>query len=137
MDRFCPYGQATKQLWVKETCWFDPRYKPSVCYRADGEMPEHMTGARWTPSRFMPRWASRLLLEITEVRVQRVQDISEEDAQAEGCDGDCPIGYIPAYQEGPYSYHYAQVWHSLNAKRGYGWDLNPWVWAISFRRIEP
>ena len=86
------------------------------------------------PSIFMPRWASRITLEITEVRVQRVQEIGDEDAQAEGC----AMGY-----DGPYSFHqgfnfrggFMALWDSINAKRGFGWDANPWVWAISFKKV--
>jgi hypothetical protein len=92
---------------------------------------------RWRPSIHMPRWASRITLEITGIRVERVQEIGEEEARAEGCDGDCPIGYIPAYQRAPLAYHFAQLWDQINGKRpGCSWNDNPWVWAISFRRVE-
>jgi len=97
---------------------------------------------RWTPSIFMPRWASRLTLEITGVRVERVQEITEEDAIKEGA----PAGYIsayptifhkgqPNYTETPKDYRmgFQRLWNSLNAKRGYGWDTNPWVWVIEFK----
>lgn len=81
----------------------------------------------------MHRWASRITLEITNVRVQRLQEISEEDAKAEGCDGNCPVGYIPAHQASPCVYQFAQLWDQIN---GYGsWKRNPWVWAIAFKRV--
>lgn len=115
---------------------------------------------RWKPSIYMPRWACRLVLEVTAVRVERLQDISEADAIAEGvernCDGlaahpDCPpcraAGKCQA--EGEYidygwggdgfpaesaTASYGSLWDSLNAERGYGWKVNPYVWVISFRR---
>jgi hypothetical protein len=77
----------------------------------------------------MPRWASRLTLEVTGVRVERLQEISEADAIAEG---------IPAFKPSPSKIprlHYASLWDSLNAKRGFGWDKNPWVWVVEFKRV--
>jgi hypothetical protein len=104
----------------------------------------------WHPSIFMPRWASRITLEIMEVRVQRVQEISEEDAIAEGVEkhGEFPnITPWKNYQLSPGSpgcmnfsiarRSFNSLWDSINAKRGFGWDKNPWVWAITFRRIVP
>ncbi len=85
----------------------------------------------WKPSIFMPRWASRILLEVTDVRVERVQDIREEDARADcGKEKCCEAeghGAIVAFHG---------LWDSINAKRGFGWDVNPWVWVVEFKRIE-
>ena len=75
----------------------------------------------------MPRFASRITLEVTEVRVERLQEITEADAWAEG---------IAAHVVRPI-HDYAALWDSLNAKRGFGWDTNPWVWVVSFRRLTP
>jgi len=91
---------------------------------------------RWRGGRFMPRWASRITLEITDVRVERVQEISEDDVLAEGC-GLRPW-YLNAsgYPEGPRTAGFAELWDSINAKRGYPWEDNPWVWVVEFERVE-
>ena len=91
---------------------------------------------RWRPSIHMPRWASRLTLEITDVRVERVQSITDDDAWDEGC-ADFVGEPIDAGErwilprEAPRD-EYRRLWDKLNAKRGYGWDANPWVWALTF-----
>jgi hypothetical protein len=79
----------------------------------------------------MPRWASRITLEITAVRVERVQDITEEDAEAEGALS-C---YEPDEAEHPDGCvcQFRNLWDTINSKRGYGWDVNPWVWVVEFR----
>jgi len=136
----CPQGIPGDRLWVRET-WAAPGYldhrKPSdiedwnpILYRADGFIARQfevgwswhafMFG-RWRPSVFMPRWASRINLEIVNVRVERLQDISEEDAKAEGCKG------IKEFRA---------TWGRINAKRGYGWESNPYVWVIEFQVKE-
>lgn len=81
----------------------------------------------WRPSIFMPRWASRIQLEITNVRVERLQDISEEDAKAEGIHGEAGPGMTCANW-------FSILWDSINADK-HPWESNPWVWCISFRRI--
>jgi hypothetical protein len=93
---------------------------------------QHGGGDFWVPSIHMPRWASRITLEITKVRVERVQDISEGDARREGVEG------VPGTLPGEISYRdpFARLWSVINAKRGYGWDVNPWVWVLEFKRIE-
>lgn len=128
-----PYGLMGDRLWVRET-WYRERLSESdrVIYRAHADyMP-----VLWKPSISMPRWASRLLLEITEVKVQRLQDISFESVQAEGLNPlrDCPGIQSPLVEARQL---YATLWDSLNIKRGYGWAANPWVWAISFKAIAP
>nr|WP_262390046.1 hypothetical protein [Burkholderia arboris] len=91
-----------------------------------------------SPSIHMPRWASRITLEITGVRAERLQSISESDARAEGVTiadhhmrGYCAGSYRP-----PSIRAFHDLWDSLNAARGHGWDTNPWVWVVAFRRIE-
>ena len=127
----CPYGVPGDRLWVRET-WhhedascFDPKCgQPThIFYRVTEPYPESI---RWRPSIFMPRWASRITLEITDIRVQRVQEISPDDIVAEG---------IPKHLNA--DTEYIRLWDFLNAKRGLGWDKNPWVWAIAFRRVQP
>ena len=82
----------------------------------------------------MPRFVSRILLEITDVSCQQVQDISHEDSLAEGIDSDAPLNN---YGTGSvYTDTFAALWDSINKKRGYGWDKNPWVWKIEFTRID-
>lgn len=88
---------------------------------------------RWRPSIHMPRWASRILLEITKVRVERVQHISHQDSIAEGID--VVQGYAPRIKPttiGQLAFSY--LWNSIYAKRGFGWSVNPWVWVLEFKR---
>ncbi len=135
----CPYGQPADRLWVRE-CFAltgpELNDQPGFVYRATDPDWQIMEGFRWTPSIQMPRIASRITLEIVSVRVERVQDISEADALAEGCDGDCPIGYIPAHSAAPYGYHFAQLWDSIYGTTDYAWTANPWVWVVEFRRVQ-
>lgn len=99
-------------------------------------------GDRWKPSIHMPRWASRINLEVVSVRVESVQDITEEDAKAEGVDGGClNCGESSAEQscgcdrpEPNYRDAFSGLWDSINAKRGYDWASNPWVWVVEFKR---
>ena len=147
-----PYGQPGDRLWVRERCELttddcEPGCM-SVRYLADGEvrdigtgMPDSCPGlvdwinGRWSrPSIHMPRWASRITLEITGVRAERLQDISTEDAIAEGVSvhqnhHGKPRGSIYS----PVS-AYRDMWESINGDGS--WSANPWVWVISFRRIE-
>jgi hypothetical protein len=148
----CPYGIPGDRLWVRETAIITPKHwddmrtfthrdsegdKRWVQYLATSPSMDAAKdyGLKVSPSIFMPRWASRIALEITNVRVQRLQEISEEDAGAEGCGGNCPVGHIPHYLAAKNSYEFAQLWDSINAKRGFGWDTNPWVWAITFQKL--
>ena len=147
------------RLWVRET-WAAAAtrngVKPShlqesefIAHRATYTNDSHFV---WRPSIFMPRWASRITLEITEIRVERVQDIAAGGARAEG------VWDNLLYLNGPHKTsdylagmprkpedisrdevavaNYAMLWDDLNAKRGFGWKVNPWVWAITFRKIE-
>ena len=137
----CPYGQPGDRLWVRESFAHIYRDNSSperrsfedVAYMADGRGIDIGAYGSWKPSIHMPRWASRILLEITRVRVERLQDISEADCIAEGCKGG--HGSIPGYQ---YSAapreQYFSLWESINGDRS--WEANPWVWVIEFQRVQ-
>jgi hypothetical protein len=122
----CPYGQPGDRLWVRET-WSMSGNGPF--YRTDVRQPETVHYA-WKPSIFMPRWASRITLKITAVRAERLQDISEEDAIDEGCDGMNP----ESHHEWSAVDEYRNLWDSINSKT-HPWDTNPYVWVITFKRI--
>ena len=139
----CPYGGHGDQLWVREAwrvtksydsfdaakIWIASGGDMASCihYEADGAKP--IWAGRYRHARFMPRWASRITLEIESVSVERLHEISLKDAQAEApppCDTKRMFGsYVACYRE---------LWEEIN---GHGsWALNPWVWKISFRRMK-
>jgi hypothetical protein len=137
----CPHGTPGDRLWVRET-WAHERDgtgcpdDTGVLYRAtDPGWDDEGTGLRWRPSIFMPRIASRILLEITDVRVQRLQEISDEDARAEGIDlqGFRSLTEGIAGREHRIKFH--DLWEDIHGDGS--WNTNPWVWAITFRRLEP
>jgi hypothetical protein len=117
MLRLCKFGTPGDRLWVRET-FSDSE---PVFYRADGIAND--SDVRWKPSIFMPRELSRLTLEIVAVRVERVQEITDDDARAEGVD----IGLA--------RWGFVQLWDSINAARGHCWENNPWVWVVEFKRV--
>ena len=149
----CPYGQPGDRLWVRETfapegdagaCWyragipdwFAGKYRGwlDYPYKLDRviEPPEKMV---WKPSIFMPRWASRITLEVTGVRVERIQDISYEDCCRET---GAPLKWEGEGEE-PYPRQmkaiFRELWNSINLKRGYGWAVNPWCWVVEFKSV--
>jgi hypothetical protein len=133
-DMRCPYGQAGDLLWVRESHSFlleslSGGAAPVWCW-ADGNPPEGDYD-KIRPSIHMPRWASRLTLKITEVRVERLQSISSADAIAEGIAPSANVTTIDCATPDP-RLEYASLWDSLNFKRGFGWGLNPWVWVLTF-----
>lgn len=143
-DLPCPYGKPGDRLWVRETFYIDvpdddPSRLDSTYYRADGEccqqIPECQCGdvgkPKWRPSIFMPRWASRITLDITNVRVERLQDISEADAQAEGMDALATVAEIKDGQPHTYRTGFHILWDIINGKK-YPWESNPFVWVIEF-----
>ncbi len=137
----CPYGFIGDTLWVRETWWHNESIPGAngVAYRADGEMPRHMEGSRWRPSIFMPRWASRITLEITGIKVERVADISEDDAKAEGISTSvvdpCPRGEpFNAKNYGTARDAFADLWRIINGDAS--WESNPWCWCISFKKVD-
>ena len=163
----CPYGVPGDRLWVRETwtrewddvrnCWPDP---PRYLYRADGENVRHVDGGErspWCPSIHMPRGASRLTLEVTAVRAERLHAITAADVVAEGvqypvdaaghpwvrvsgkhppCDYLDPLASGAVYRPSDFlRAHFASLWDGLNHARA-PWASNPWVYVVGFRRIE-
>lgn len=153
MAERCPYGQPGNRLWVRETWayfggdeYLYQKEPGSVGYRAEHDGLASAPGGRWRPSIHMPRWASRLTLEVVSVRVERLQAISEEDARAEGVERH-PEPFTSGYRNyepepsfESVTYHptaresFASLWRSINGAES--WDANPWVWRIEFARVE-
>lgn len=135
----CPYGKPGDRLWVREkfqyvTDWTGIRTGNILYATTMSDKQGYGWGADtcvvWKPSIHMPRWASRITLEVVSVRVELVQDISEDDAKAEGvlpvhCNGGDGATHVGGFYF---------LWGEINEKRGYGWDTNPWVWVVEFRR---
>lgn len=154
----CPYGQPGDRLWVRETwgegchtvccnrpqisfeegphgeavpcgeyCCGNPDPEQHIAYRADGD---DDTITRWRPSIHMPRWASRILLEVVSVRVERLQDISGPDALEEGFNGGCGC---PTCETAAKPW-YRQLWEDINGPDS--WETNPYVWVVEFKVIK-
>jgi hypothetical protein len=155
LAEICPYGGPGDKLWLRECfCghWGTPpdgttgwrritsgRFKqrdgrmvnatednPVYCYYRATTPDVPFPHLRWKPNLHMPRCVCRLELQITDVRVERVRDISMADVLAEGC-------ILSTSKTEPLDYQ--NLWNALNEKRGYGWDKNPWVWVITFKRL--
>jgi hypothetical protein len=147
--RWCHYGVPGDRLWVRETFYCDDYRHPNIPpeertpewreqmlhFRADvpgGRFADAGYWAepgRWKPSIHMPRWASRITLEITSVRVERLQEITEEDALAEGVDSGGFTGPHPARAA------FVHLWSEINGAES--WHANPWVWVVAFKRVQP
>lgn len=137
---YCPHGSPGDRLWVREK--WAPTTDQWIIYAADSEMRSiasgevrgHVYQGPWRSPIHMPRRFARIWLEITDVRVERVQEITEEDAQAEGIEcatmdfnsGDRVAGHRRRFQ---------LTWDSLNAQKGFSWNTNCWVWVLTFRRV--
>ncbi|EEO8784796.1 hypothetical protein G6749_004028 [Salmonella enterica] len=140
----CPFGQPGDRVWVRETFRVHSRATDvaTLVYRASvrnswteqtHRVPvavcnKPATPEKWTPSIHMPRWASRITLEITDVRVERLNDIRECDAKAEGGQTECTLigdKYYPGFRS---------LWKSIYGEES--WAANPWVWVIEFKRVE-
>ena len=137
----CPYGKPGDRLWVRETWRIDGlstkcaleigrRHTDGLSFRADMYGDRSCDDCPWIPSIHMPRWASRITLEITTIRVERLQDISAEDCIAEGIstqlrehDATCDL-----------QSKYKALWQSIYGPGS--WDANPWVWVLEFKRVE-
>lgn len=141
---FTPHGKTGDRLWVRETfrifdssdecgCSESPCNCPangSPLYRANADCSEN----KWKPSIHMPRWASRILLEVVDVRVERLNEISEEDAMAEGWPKQHGDFDSPAPGNGGVFDWYRDLWEKINGEGS--WDKNPWVWVIEFKVIK-
>lgn len=140
----CPFGNVGDRIWVRETFnafWLDndviQEIKDGVSlaselcdYKVDySDSSKPAEG--WTPSIHMPRWASRILLEITDVRVERLHDMSEADAKAEGAS---PVTYKITPPEAVYRVGFGDIWRGIYGQEN--WLSNPWVWVIEFKRIK-
>ena len=138
----CPYGQAGDRLWVRETFRLPSRYDDAtpdelaaqvshseVRYLADGDVD---LNGKTRPAIFLRYGWHRIVLEVVSVRVERVQDISEEDAECEGVETATPQEATGAR----FRVAFRDLWNSINAKRGYGWHLNPWVWVVEFKHLK-
>ena len=146
----CPYGQVGDRLYLKESHkltkydfngerWIRAEYRFE--YRGDNcirhfkwddipqlqrkRLSKILTWGRWRSGRFMYKFLARIWLEITELRAERLQEITKMDAKAEG--SHFAPNYLDAFRD---------LWDSLNAKRGYSWEVNPWVWPIGFKVVQ-
>jgi hypothetical protein len=129
----CPYGHPGHRLWVREAFGLvvsdrDGPRPESIIFRADGN--EGWDG-KWRPSIHMPRWASRGLLEITALRVERLQEISEADALAEGARNWAAEQDTPVRDLDEARLQFRALWTDING--GESWDANPWVWVVEFK----
>jgi len=120
----CRHGVPGDRLWVRET--FRIGDMDSIFYRADEDWNNEDV---WRPSIFMPRWASRITLEVTRVRVEHLNDISEADVYAEGMTR-------PTFAIDTCFDEYRELWDKINGQRA-PWDSNPWVWVVEFKRVPP
>lgn len=155
--RRCSYGVSGDRLWVRETFQYQRAEDGlGLHYRADGarcgvseqylDDPDSEGAAlvradvvpdgRWKPSIHMPRWASRITLEVTGVRVERVQDIRDPGILAEGVlRGDSLVDRTGLTRGEDLCDQFRVLWDSINAKKGFGWEANPWVWVVEFKLI--
>ena len=137
----CPYGQPGALLWVRESWrvadgkeytlidpeWAGGKNPAHIEYKANDPHPENVM---WRSPIFMPKWASRITLKITDIRIERIQDLSESDCFSEM---GLPIEkrrIINVFAD------FQKLWDKINAKRGFPWQSNPWVWRLSFKLQE-
>lgn len=172
-----PYGVPGDRLWVREAWRVSKKHDAiaprelrarsmTVMYEAGGYSNNDEEGWRtvdgppmapdwrgkYRPAMFMPRWASRITLEVTGVRVERLQDINADDVRAEGLEYredniggricrrwrsyGTPDGWFPEGRDIAPIHSFQSLWDGLNSERGFGWHANPWVWVVDFKRIE-
>ena len=146
INRACPYGQPGDRIYVRETFSHFERNENfkegcECFYRADGEC---VALQPWRPAIHMPKWAARITLEVTSVRVERLNNISESDCWAEGIEevihdfddaSQCDMAKRLGCSIEEAKPLYAQLWEQINGPRS--WDANPWVWVVNFTRVTP
>jgi len=145
----CPYGQTGDRLWVRETfeycvrgADYPPGFEDYVAYRADngakmitpGLISTEDINGKWRPSIHMPRWASRISLEVTGVRMERLQDISTEDIRAEGVDDGMTNPRMGKRHDASMRMAWQALWESINGPDS--WAASPWVWIVEFKRVS-
>lgn len=148
----CPYGKPGDRFWVRETTCIAPPYfaepdetcitddkgrKRYVSYKADGHSEDGMRDykLKWTPSIFVPKWACRLKVELTRVRVERLQEISAADALAEGVPNEIVFDTERGIDGKSFPVReYQRLWEEING--AVSWASNPWVWVVEFRKVE-
>lgn len=143
LRNYCPYGVAGDKLWVRES--FCENYfgdaqtwtqKHAYMAEWDRAAADLVPQPRWTPSIHMPRACSRITLEVTGVRVERLQDITEVDAKAEGVTLGAPC--VSAKPGTEHIREFYALWETINGERpGCSWAENPWVWVVEFKRVMP
>ncbi len=138
----CPYGEPGDSLWVREKFTLECPYKHTdgcgnpdhvIYWASERDVVRESITSRWRPSIHMPRWASRITLEVTGVRVEPVQSITPQDIEAEGTS--------QVWKEAVYINEHKQqrlrdfrhLWNTINANHGFSWEVNPWVWIIEFQ----
>lgn len=130
----CRYGGPGDLMWVKETFTHG---EMGYMYRATH--PKDLEHPKWKSSLYMPKDAARIWLEVVKVGVERIKDISTEDILKEGItrtgDGEwlAPLAGVPGFPWGRADLAFASLWNDLNDKRGLGWDIDPWVWVVTFK----
>jgi len=144
----CPYGTAGNKLWVREQfqpLWLDPDPKAHRDYKTgegycinylatDGRVEWDNGSTRTNKYKspiYMPKWASRITLDIVSIRVERLKDISEEDAIAEGVSPHVDFSGVYSARD-----NYQDHWDDINRKLGFGWEENPWVWVVEYSKVE-
>lgn len=142
----CPYGQPGDFLWVRESFMdITDHFPGNLHYRACATPADEewlkSEGRKWKPSIHMPRKHSRILLEIVNIRVEQIQDISEDDAKAEGVqpmaqNSETLNNYLAMRTGLQYKPAFSFLWDKINEHRGFGWDANPWVWVVEFKKAK-
>lgn len=135
----CPYGKCGDRLWVRESWWMDEDDQPIIFYAAT----DQRSNIPLCSPIHMPRWASRITLEIVNVRVERVQNINQDDIESEGLwyfseeyrDEICKWRDCVSGIQNTRRRYFEKFWDSINGKK-YPLDSNPWVWVIEFRKEE-